>query len=526
MTFSFFSQSSARLNTTPSNVIGLLNSLALSLLMLAVITPAVLANDHVLPVLTQGMIDRFRTSLDGATWVEQPDHVLYRSSEQKWNRLLRDTLSLPNWVELSVQHRTRFESVSHPWRHGQLGDTDMQIPQRTHVRLGVTKGPFSFLFEGIDGHTSAQTLPNDFNGSYLVNHADILQLFVSATFRDTLGTGIRTDAHIGRFTFEFGSTRLVGRHLYLNATQAYDGIHVHISKPNQWKVRAFLTEPVHIRPTDLDTQSANRLFWGTTGEFRQLPWIVVGPYYLGLHDSVSSTRRVINTYGLRIHKAPTNPDFFNLLDEEESSLLNGSLGFDYELEVTIQTGTRGEKDFFAQMGYAQAGYTLNMTWYPRFAAEYQYASGTNNPGGSQSQTFDSLFGIRRFDLMEPGLFGPFARSNISSPGWRFVVKPRRDLQIFLKQRFWYLAQAKDAFIGSNQPGVAALQDATGSSGNYLGHDLELAAIWWVNTNLILEAGYDHWFKGSYFDRLPASAGLPLGSTKDSDYFYVSMQLRL
>ncbi len=526
MRYAFFSQLSTRLNLLPLTIICRLNRLALSTLMFVVVAQTVLADDHVLPIFPQSMIDQFHTSLTGATWVEQPDHVLYRASEQKWNRLLRDTVSLPNWVELSLQHRTRFESVSHPWRQGQLGDTDMQIPQRTHVRVGVTRGPFSFLFEGIDARTHAQTLPNDFNSSLLVNQTDILQLFVAATFRDIFGTGIRTDVHVGRFTFEFGSTRLVGRRVFLNSTQAFDGFHVHISKPGQWKMRAFLTEPIRIDSTEIDKQSAKYLFWGTTGEFRQLPWMVVGPYYLGLNDSVSSTRRVINTYGLRLHKAPTNPDFFNLLDEEESSFLSGSLGFDYELEGAIQTGTRGDKDFFAHMGHAQAGYTLNTTWYPRFVAEYHYASGTNSPEGSQSQTFDSLFGIRRFDLMATGIFGPFARSNISSPGWRFVLKPRSDLQIFLKQHFWYLAQAKDAFVGSNQPGSAALQDPTGSAGNYLGHDLELAAIWWVSSNLIFEAGYDHWFKGSYFDRLPASAGLPPDSHNDSDYFYASMQVRL
>ena len=63
--------------------------------------------------LTQGVGERIRTSLEGSTWAEQPDHVLYRLSEQKWNRLLRDALNLPNWVELSAQQRTRFESISH-----------------------------------------------------------------------------------------------------------------------------------------------------------------------------------------------------------------------------------------------------------------------------------------------------------------------------------------------------------------------------------------------------------------------------
>lgn len=476
--------------------------------------------------LTQGVRERIRTSLEGSTWTEQPDHVLYRQSEQKWNRLLRDALNLPNWVELSAQQRTRFESISHTWRAGQLGQTDMQIPQRTNVRLGVTQGPFSLLFEGVDSRTNGQNLPNDFNGPSLVNQADIMQLFASATFRDTFGTGLRTDVHVGRFTFEFGSTRLIGRHVFLNLTNSFDGVHVNVGKGDQWRVRAFFTEPKQIDPLNLDTQNSKQVFWGTMGEFKQLPWMITEPYYFGLNDSVSAIKRVIDTYGLRVYKKPITPDLFDQIHDHEDGILSGIAGADYEFEGAVQTGTRGNTDVFAYMVHAQAGYTFYVPWYPRFVMQYDYVSGTNTPGGSQNQTFDDLFGIRVFDMMPTGNFGPFPRSNVSSPGWRIVVSPRKDLQVFLKQRFWYLAQARDAFIRSNQPGFGALQDSTGGSGNSLGHDLQLSGIWRVGTNLILEAGYDHWFKGSYFDRLPGSAGLPSGGNKDSDFFYVSMNVRL
>ena len=489
-------------------------------------SPPAMEGGSAMQSMTDGVVERVRTSLEGKTWSEQPDHVLYRLSEQKWNRLLRDALNLPNWVELSAQQRTRFESISHPWRRGQLGQTDVQVPQRTNVRLGVTQGPFSLLFEGIDSRTNAQHLPNDFNGASLINQADILQLFASATFRDTFGSGLRTDIHVGRFTFEFGSVRLIGRSIVPNVTNAFDGAHLNIGKENAWRVRAFLVEPRLLDPLQLDEQSSKQTFWGTMGEFKQLPWMITEPYYLGINDTVSATRRVFSTFGLRLHQRPATPDLLRNGNGNNGHILIGAHGMDYELEGAVQTGTRGQTDFFAYMGHAEVGYTLNAPWYPRFAAEYDYASGTRTPGGSQNQTFDSLFGLRRFDMMPTGNFGPFFRSNISSPGGRVVVKPRKDLQVFLKQRFWYLAQGKDAFVGSNQPGFKALQNVTGNSGNYLGHDIELAGVWQISSNLILETGYDHWFKGSYFDRLPASAGLPPGGNKDTDYFYVTLQVRL
>ena len=122
--------------------------------------------------------------------------------------------------------------------------------------------------------------------------------------------------------------------------------------------------------------------------------------------------------------------------------------------------------------------------------------------------------------MPTGTFGPFIRSNLSSPGWRIIVKPDKGLKVQIKHRFWYLAQARAVYVGG------ALQDPTGNSGNYLGHDVELRVQWAVSPNLDFDLGYDHWFKGSYFDRLPPSAGLPAGGEKDTDYFYCSMRVRL
>jgi hypothetical protein len=56
--------------------------------------------------------------------------------------------------------------------------------------------------------------------------------------------------------------------------------------------------------------------------------------------------------------------------------------------------------------------------------------------------------------------------------------------------------------------------------------VEFRAQWAVSNNMFFDAGYVHWFKGSYFDRLPVSANLPAGGNKDTDYFYLQMRVRL
>jgi hypothetical protein len=92
---------------------------------------------------------------------------------------------------------------------------------------------------------------------------------------------------------------------------------------------------------------------------------------------------------------------------------------------------------------------------------------------------------------------------------RLVLSPHPDVKAQLKLRYWELAQARDAFVGNG------LQDATGAAGRHLGVDVELRVQWRPTPWLLVDAGYDHWFKGSYLDRVPN-----VSSTSDSDYLYL------
>jgi hypothetical protein len=75
------------------------------------------------------------------------------------------------------------------------------------------------------------------------------------------------------------------------------------------------------------------------------------------------------------------------------------------------------------------------------------------------------------------------------------------------------------------PTVSGQGELTGS-GNYLGHDVELRAQWVLSQNMDFDVGYDHWFKGSYFDSPAIIAQMPIGGNKDTDYFYLQVRVRL
>ena len=445
----------------------------------------------------------------GKNWVEPADAVLIQRREVEWSRYLQTALRLPDWIDLGLENRMRFESYDHPWRASQAignGQTDPQILLRSRLRFGLGgNGPFRFLFEGQDARAYLNKDPGDFRDNTTVDEFDILQLLGSFTVNNVFGSGLRTDVHFGRMTMDFGRRRLIARNDFRNTSNAFDGLHWQISQGQTWRLRAFFVEPVIRSEVQLDEQNSKSLFWGTYFESRHVPLFQVDAYYLGLNDQGASdvvSRRTYSTFGGRLYKDPKPGEL------------------DYEIESAWQTGTRGVTDHFAHFQHLDLGYTLNLPWTPRLLFHYDYASGDRQPGDSQDQGFDTLFGARRWEYMPTGTFGPFFRTNISSPGWRIIVAPTQGWTVQVKHRVWYLAQSSDSF------GSSGLRDTTGQAGTSLGHDVELRAQWAVNMNLDFDVGYVHWFKGSYFDRLPASAGLPLGGNKDTDYFYFQMRVRV
>jgi hypothetical protein len=350
-----------------------------------------------------------------------------------------------------------------------------------------------------------------------VDKLSFAQLFASWTGRELHGTALRADVHVGRMSLDFGSRRLVARNGFRNTTNAFDGVHLALGDPAGWRIRAFYARPVLLDPSWFENESeGQQRFWGVALEDKRTAWRNLDVYYFGLHDELAagtSLARRYHSFGARALRAPKAGQW------------------DYELEAIGQLGDRTvlrgapaapvDLDHQAYAGHLEVGYTCASAWTPRLAFQLDYASGTPAAAGDVSHTFDPLFGARRGDLVATGSYGPFRRSNLLSPGLRFQIAPRPNVKAWLKVRTWQLAQEKDAFVGTG------LRDASGESGERLGTDLELAVTWTPRPWLVLETGYDHWWKGAYLDGVasptPAAGEI---STEDTDYVYVSVSFRI
>ncbi len=436
---------------------------------------------------------------------ETADAVLIRE-DVAWPRLLHGALGLPEWLDVAVDQRTRFEYLDGPFRPGEP-ETQSQYPQRTRLRIGAdAPAGVRFLAEIQDSRTWGDG-PNDFTGGE-IDKVSFAQLFVSGTRRDLLGSGLRGDLHVGRMSLDLASRRLVARNGYRNTTNAFDGVHLQLANEGAWRVRGFFVRPVILDPSYFENESeGQQRLWGVAYEEQRCAWGQLDLYYLGFHDRLgtgSTLTRRYHTVGARLWRAPRVGHF----DFELEGM--GQLGD----RTVLRAGANVRLDHEAYAGHAELGYSFDAPWSPRLLAQLDYASGTADPEGDESGTFDPLFGGRRFDLVATGIYGPFRRANILSPGLRLLLKPRPDLSAWIKLRHWRLAQEDDAFVGTG------LSDPTGSAGDRLGTDLEISVRWRPRPWLELEAGYDHWWKGSYLDEVGAA------SDDDSDYVYLSVRFRL
>jgi len=435
-------------------------------------------------------------------WDEYPDQVLIHEENRiKWPRYLSAALNTPDWLDIGMTNRFRWEGYDYAFVADQEGTT-WGWAQRTRFRATTKWKQFRAEFE-LQGANSGEDSDTDVVGTDTFNAANVQQLFVSATLPNVLNSGLRTDFHLGRINLDIGSRRIVARSRFGNTSQAFDGVHWRLAKTSQWFFRAFFTEVVFNDDTTdrlaMFTNEEN-LFWGLSYETHQWPWARAQLYYYGTDSESKGDRasRDHSTIGLRIFDPPQVGQYH------------------FDAESVVQFGEFNDEDHLAHFHHISFGYTFDYLWAPRLSAMYDYASGTSNPDGSKSHTFDGLFGARNFELTSTGLFGPFFRSNISSPGIRLKLHPLGIFDVDLKYRAWWLAEAKDEWVSSG------LQDSTGDSGKFLGQDIQVRLQWRPTLNTILEAGYERFIKGSYIKDQSDIPGNP--PSNDTNYFYIQTEL--
>ncbi len=404
-------------------------------------------------------------------------------------------------LELSGEHRTRIETLSDRFRIGRRGNDQILVARTIlKARLQLAE-PLQLVVEFMDSRAGQDDASTPIT-SGIVNTTDWLQINLELNLKGPFKG--RSRARLGRMTMDVGDRRLVARNRFRNTINAFTGLDL-VWRRGPHTLRGFYTLPVQRRPGSsaelrandarADRENLDVIFWGAYAR-TELPWKDRAEFFVfGLHeqdDSDRSTRnRELYTPGFRIWRPAE------------------SAAWDYQFESVFQFGhsrsstlSAIELEHKAHFHHAEIGYSFDSPGSPRLVAQYDYASGDASPGDTDNGRFDTLFGARRFDFGPTGIYGPFARANLSTPGLRLSAKPCADLTGMVSIRGFWLASDNDAWVASGAV------DPAGDSGDFIASQIELRVRWdALPRNLRIEAGAAWLFAGEFVDDAPNSNGV-------------------
>ena len=328
-------------------------------------------------------------------------------------------------LRVALEHRSRAEHLTNDFRIGDESATRALVERtRLRISLGKNTDPARLLVEMQDSRGLLQDNPFFYEDNH-TNTFDFLQLKADFSL-DGLVRDMPVGLHVGRFTINLGNRRLVARNNMRNTTNAFDGIHLDLGSDSSDQLEVFVTRPVLINPTSLDGSARNGYFWGSYFQEQLNPNASIDFYYLGLHDDDRLVyETTYTTLGTRLNRSPMRGQF------------------DYELESAWQFGSTNNLFHTAHFQHGSLGYTVPLRWKPNLSVNYDYASGDSDPQDKRFGRFDTLFGARSFELNSTGIYGPFLRSNLHTPGLNLQLQPKPKLQIAVSYRLFWLAQPKD-----------------------------------------------------------------------------------
>jgi hypothetical protein len=489
------------------------------------------------------------------------DDALLGNNYEKpvWN--LHDTLHLPDWLTVGLENRVRYESLSDTFKPSQPSPApkaaggNQQIEIQTDLWLQAKLGSFRFATEFIDArgllsdHGTNNT-PNPPNNT-IVDTADFIQGYASWADKNAFFSGRGVEIKAGRQTIDLGSRRLVSRPYFRNTVNSFTGLRIRVLDYKQWQFNAFFTLPVLRYPNysstppngnpNLLAANANLLIdgnqqWdledtqtffsgGILEGYNVIKNINTEIYLYHLNEGDSTNNATRNrkyfTPGLRLYIKPKKGAF----DFVAESM--GQFGtVQYNASVNNQ-----QQNHQAWSEHIEVAYSFDLPMSPRFILEYDWASGSKSSkysSGSTDGRFDALYGDSMIDFGYTSIYSAFQGSNINSPGYRFSFAPRSDVSVLLQQQFIWLASAGDCWGGSScssgvSPGL--VDNANGTSGNYVGNQLSVTSRYNYNSSLNFDAAWVHLFKGQFAKTAVSTATATTTPGGDTDYFYVESQFR-
>jgi hypothetical protein len=326
----------------------------------------------------------------------------------------------------------------------------------------------------------------------------------------------------GRQILSYGDERLVGSFDWNNIGRTFDAVKLHFEQP-KFSVDAFASSVVNIYRDSFDQSD---LFNGSETHREQ---VFSGVYFNTSVIDFQTTDLYVLVLDQQ-NPLPTTPaitspaPFIGVSGERTDFVTLGARfhgdpkklgGFEYEGEFAFQTGNVRGLDLTAFAVHGGLGYNfLDCAWKPRIWAEYNFASGDEDPTDGDIQTFQNLFPTNHKFY---GYMDLFSWQNIHDPELSLRVTPVKKVTVQVDGHAFWLATNEDVWYRANGvTTVRPLNAAARNASTYAGSELDLTVVYAPCKQLALQAGYSHFFAGDYLR--------DTGAHDDADFGYVMATL--
>lgn len=453
------------------------------------------------------------------------------------NEALRKDDPYMNRWDFGGQFRERFEYHAGYGIAGTPGSLDFRDQNadtinayhlhKLRFRAGYTDSWFSVLTEGRSSLASgderiasAAPVRREGDGPE-ADSIDLHQAFVTLGNHKEFPLSLK----VGRQELSYGEERLLGAFAWNNIGRVFDA--AKLRWQNSWFGADFFASRLVI-PEDGRFNVSNDYEWfsGFYATSPKIPKHSLDVYGFARNATPQAARAVDSPQA----PLPSARDVYTLGARLKSA--PGRLGsWDYFVDLAGQLGNyadpragapAGRLDHEAWMAVFNGGYTFSDLWgAPRLGLEYAFGSGDGDPQDGSHGTFDNLYPTNHKFYG----YGDFVSlQNIHNLRPMLTLKPTARLSVALEGHLFWLADTADSFynVGGVPRGGAGPTPGTGYGvnpdyGGFVGAELDVIAGYAVTRFAQIEAGYAHFFTGSYVNQ---SLSDPAFGSRAADFFYL------
>lgn len=422
-----------------------------------------------MPLLTLHVYAQEATEHSSSPSTEPHNHT--RSlSHQETKQLNQAT---EEWLSVGGEIRLRWEGRRHAGFRS--GNDDGYLLTRFRFHLDVHPGEwFRVYVEGQDAQ--ALGLAGGPDPPVFQDTFDLRQAYIDLFHRQKRGLGLR----LGRQELIFGEERLIGAFNWGNTARTFDAVRVYYDT-KAIRLDAFAAAVVRIQDERFNRTAKGDNLYGVYAAFPR--WIPRGRW-----EVYTLWRAQSQTVNERGERGDADRVTFG-------TRLVGKLphNFDYGVELAGQAGDVAGDRARAWAAHLQLGYTLaRVRLKPRFLAEYNFASGDDDPNDGKVGTFDQLFPTNHNKYGIADLVG---WRNIHNLRLGLSLKPVDRVGLNVDVHSFWLASRRDALY--NAPGRPVARILDGAVSRHVGEEIDLYGSIKLTPYFSLGAGAAHVFAGRF-----------------------------